>query len=50
MTTSLAVSLALKAYHVSVCDMDSHSPNIPKMMGTTTRTIKTINGVFAHVG
>jgi Mrp family chromosome partitioning ATPase len=32
-TTNLAVSLALKGYHVGGCDMDSHSANIPKTNG-----------------
>ena len=32
-TTNLAVSLALKGWHVGICDMDIHGPNIPKMVG-----------------
>ena len=36
-TTNLAVSLALKGYHVGVCDMDIHGPDIPKMMGDDRR-------------
>jgi Mrp family chromosome partitioning ATPase len=40
MTTNLAVSLALKGYHVGVCDMDIHGPNIPKMVGAEGQKLK----------
>ncbi len=39
-TTNLAVSLALKGYHVGVCDMDIHGPNIPKMVGAEGQKLK----------
>lgn len=39
-TTNLAVSLALKGYHVGICDMDIHGPNIPKMIGAEGQKLK----------
>ncbi len=39
-TTNLAVSLALKGYHVGICDMDIHGPNIPKMVGAEGQRLK----------
>lgn len=39
-TTNLAVSLALKGYHVGICDMDIHGPNIPKMVGAEGEKLK----------
>ncbi|ALA60069.1 Mrp/NBP35 family ATP-binding protein [Nitrospira moscoviensis] len=40
MTTNLAVSLALKGWHVGICDMDIHGPNIPKMVGAEGQKLK----------
>jgi len=39
-TTNLAVSLALKGWHVGICDMDIHGPNIPKMVGAEGQKLK----------
>lgn len=39
-TTNLAVSLALKGWHVGICDMDIHGPNIPKMVGAEGQRLK----------
>ena len=39
-TTNLAISLALKGYHVGICDMDIHGPNIPKMVGAEGQRLK----------
>jgi Mrp family chromosome partitioning ATPase len=39
-TTNLAVSLALKGWHVGICDLDIHGPNIPKMVGAEGQKLK----------
>ena len=39
-TTNIAVSLALKGWHVGICDMDIHGPNIPKMVGAEGQKLK----------
>ncbi|MCP9451235.1 MAG: Mrp/NBP35 family ATP-binding protein [Nitrospira sp.] len=39
-TTNIAVSLALKGWHVGICDMDIHGPNIPKMVGAEGQRLK----------
>ena len=40
LTTNLAVSLALKGWHVGICDLDIHGPNIPKMVGAEGQKLK----------
>jgi Mrp family chromosome partitioning ATPase len=49
-TTNLAVSLALKGWHVGICDMDIHGPNIPKMIGAEGQKLKisTGGGIIPH--
>ena len=49
-TTNLAVSLALKGWHVGICDMDIHGPNIPKMVGAEGQKLKisTSGGIIPY--
>jgi Mrp family chromosome partitioning ATPase len=49
-TTNLAVSLALKGWHLGICDMDIHGPNIPKMVGAEGNKLKvsTSGGIIPY--